>query len=286
MKERLLGKQLKESDISIPEDWERLAGHLSEQKHPRILIVGGIDSGKSTLASYLLRQLSPVSFLLEADPGQPSHGLPGFFSLVSREGKVVSFYFVGEVTPVNNFPAVLTGIYLLARRVQGQPLIIDTSGYIRFPLGFYLKKAKILMAGITDVAVIDGLDTDKFIRFIQDTGTAVHILSRPTGLKQYTLEQRRKRRQKILSLYFSKSETISVSVEKQKVLLPFDSPEEARGRVFAFENKKGLVLEPALCLEIKDEGKNYMIKCRVKSTPEDFEYIRFGSLRMVIDGTD
>lgn len=287
MKERLLGKQSKELNISVSEQWERLAGHLIERKHPRVLIVGGVDSGKSTLARYLLKQLSPVSYLLEADPGQPSHGLPGFFTLVDRSGRTAGSYLVGEVTPVNNFPAVITGVYLLARRVQGPPLIIDTSGYIKFPLGYYLKKAKILIASITDVVIIDSLDTNRFRHFVTDTGAAVHVVSEPEGLKRYSLEQRRRRRQKILQLYFERAETVTVEVEKGALIMPFSSFEQARGAVFAFENRKGLVIEPALCEDIEEKsGDSYLIKCRVRQEPEDFASVRFGNVRMELNGAD
>ncbi len=119
------------------------------------MLLGTVDSGKSTLARYLLRECiaaGHVVALVDADIGQSSLGLPGTISMGTfytptevAEFRYARLSFVGAVNPAHVVPLVIGETARLARlaREEAEVTLIDTSGLVDGEIGRTLKLGKI-----------------------------------------------------------------------------------------------------------------------------------------------
>jgi polynucleotide 5'-hydroxyl-kinase GRC3/NOL9 len=139
----------------IPESgWESLWRGLLAKRGVTMLM-GTTDSGKSTLARFLLKGLLAGGIrvsVVDSDVGQSSLGVPGTISMkvfrsMSEEENFMceKMFFVGTVNPARRAPLVLHGTGRLTdvcRRKADQTLI-DTCGLVGGEMGKALKLKKI-----------------------------------------------------------------------------------------------------------------------------------------------
>lgn len=146
-------------DIHVPAVWEQLARELVPGP---VFIVGATDAGKSTFAAWLVGVLAAQGEsvgLLDADMGQPGHGIPGTMNLLlpasgqAEPLQAEASWFVGDTTPARHMLPVLAGVQRLRElAVQSKVarLVIDTTGLVsRQGGGVALKrwKAEMLRPG-------------------------------------------------------------------------------------------------------------------------------------------
>ena len=129
---------------------------LLEQPGTRlVMLIGGADSGKTTLIETLARRLcqSLVVGVVDADIGQSHVGLPGTVGW-GRAGRDFSgwdsvepesFYFTGAVSPAGNLLPVVVGTRLMADMALAacEKVFVDTTGLIAGGAGTALKQMKI-----------------------------------------------------------------------------------------------------------------------------------------------
>lgn len=120
-----------------------------------ILLLGTTDSGKSTLARHLLRELTGrrlTTALVDADIGQSALGLPGTVSMkIFRTPESLEPYvherisFIGSASPVHSMPHLIeeTGRMADDARAAAEIFLIDTTGMVAGTLGGALKLGKI-----------------------------------------------------------------------------------------------------------------------------------------------
>lgn len=118
------------------------------------MLVGDVDSGKSTLARHLSReavQIRPVS-TVDADVGQSSLCTPGTVSMAvfftKREVEVYrcsKYVFIGTANPALAIHQIIEATVLLVEEGKklGGTVIVDTGGLVLGQLGAGLKLAKI-----------------------------------------------------------------------------------------------------------------------------------------------
>lgn len=132
-------------------------GQLAAQP-ARILVAGGVDSGKTTFSQRLVRaalQAGHVAAIVDADLGQSTIGPPGSIGLkVFRSPDDLdpaaaaapdSLAFVGAVSPRGNFLPVVVGTARLVMRaieMGARSIVIDTSGFVSGIAGQVLKLTK------------------------------------------------------------------------------------------------------------------------------------------------
>lgn len=136
-------------------EWQTLLSDITELGRGVVMIVGDTDSGKSSLARYLIKQLLADSIkvsLVDTDVGQTSLGLPGTISFreFSSAEDVENFvpdkmFFVGAVNPATRIPLIIriTGTATEECRQKSDIVLIDTSGLVSGKIGEALKAAKI-----------------------------------------------------------------------------------------------------------------------------------------------
>ena len=172
--------------------WEELLQRLRTLEGT-VLFLGRSDSGKSTLARYLLGELAatrPVA-LVDADVGQSSLGLPGTVSrrtftspLAPGPLRWEHLSFLGSVSPVPilSLLAAETGRMVLRSRQEAPLVLVDTTGLVEGPLGRALKLAKIrAVAPELVVAVSAGGELDPILAGMPDTDL---VRLAPSGMVQ------------------------------------------------------------------------------------------------------
>lgn len=139
----------------IPEsEWESLFERIIKHKGTA-LIIGATDSGKSTLARYLIKRIISKNIkvsLVDSDVGQSSLGLPGTITMkvFSNEKDLEDFrfermFFVGAINPATKIPLIINGTKRMSDicREKSDITLIDTSGLISGEVGKVLKIGKI-----------------------------------------------------------------------------------------------------------------------------------------------
>jgi polynucleotide 5'-hydroxyl-kinase GRC3/NOL9 len=143
-------------EISAPKEWFKLLDVLEEGKGIAILL-GATDTGKSTLAKFLISHLCRRGIkvgLVDADIGQSFLGPPatvGFAVFKSDpDWEVVlsppEIFFVGSTTPEGHFPIHLKGVKRMVDKASSygpEVVLIDTTGFVLGEAGKELKRRKI-----------------------------------------------------------------------------------------------------------------------------------------------
>jgi polynucleotide 5'-hydroxyl-kinase GRC3/NOL9 len=140
------------ADLDIPHSWHQSAEAILKNRWRKILVIGGVDTGKSTYCGYLSNRLLDGDgqvAVIDADVGQKDIGPPacitaGYPARSSRlsETRPEGFYFVGAVTPARHLLPMVAGTRALMETESAGFLIINTTGMIR-GIGRVLKGFKI-----------------------------------------------------------------------------------------------------------------------------------------------
>jgi len=138
---------LEEVDGStIPASWEKAVGEILYQAKPTtVMVVGGVDSGKTSLSTYLankaLKEKRRVA-LIDADLGQADIGPPSTigFSCLTKLVKdpfdvgAENAYFVGVTSPSGAVRKVIEGLAKMKKEVLERGtvdlLIVNTDGWV------------------------------------------------------------------------------------------------------------------------------------------------------------
>jgi polynucleotide 5'-hydroxyl-kinase GRC3/NOL9 len=186
-----------------------------------VILVGGLDSGKSTLSRALLRAAvdagRPAAFV-DADVGQKTVGPPATITLkmIGGQGDLEpaslaqedALSFVGSTSPDGHLLPVVTGVASLYRRALdggADFVVVDTSGLVSGVYGQILKYHKIEMLR-PDLVV--GLQRGEELlpllgvvqRFFR---TEVVPLGIHPDVVPTTVEQRADNRERSMRAYFS-----------------------------------------------------------------------------------
>lgn len=125
-------------------------------KQATVMVIGEVDTGKSTLLALLARWFRSQSqhvAIVDADVGQADIGPPGFVSYGFVEHDIESLqsvrrqdsYLVGSTSPYNRGLNVVAGVQACVRdaRCQGSDVtLVDTTGLVKGISGIQLKCAK------------------------------------------------------------------------------------------------------------------------------------------------
>ena len=186
----------RQQTIRVSRQWLDLMARL-QQRPGRVMIVGPIDSGKSTLAVWLAARLAENSTVasVDADVGQSRIGPPGSIGLRLPDG-AEQHYFVGDVTPATRAPAVLSGLVRAVTEAEGcggRTVVVDTTGYVDGDGALALKVAKVeLLAPLHVVAIGDSKPLRRIATAVGDlsgvevarVATADSITTKPPALRR------------------------------------------------------------------------------------------------------
>lgn len=216
------------TQVTVPQEWEGLLPGIKEHKPPRIImLVGGIDTGKTTLCGFLFDRLSAHrehTLLIDADLGQSGIGPPATVGLAGKRDSHGIFHplclqFVGSTSPRGHMLQTLAAVKKIvnkARRLGPDNIIMDTSGFVTGAIGSEFKFQKIDLIHPTHVILLEreGELGPLYTNISCRTGTSVFRMEVPSGvITPKSPEERRRYREERFREYFSNARPVSLSLD-------------------------------------------------------------------------
>ncbi len=214
----------------MPTNW---ADRIAEQPLGRgptqrslCLILGGVDTGKTTLAAALAGRMTrhadggqgaggPVG-VIDADVGQSHIGPPATVGWAIVDRPDVDFSqlapggisFVGDVTPVGHLLQLTAAITQCVRQVSNvtERIIIDTPGFVAGPAASALwwTVQRIVQPKLI-VAVQRETELSDILAGLQNLGSQLELLKSPPQIPAKSPQARRSYRQSQFRRYFQDS---------------------------------------------------------------------------------
>ncbi|NOZ89362.1 MAG: hypothetical protein GXO15_05495 [Crenarchaeota archaeon] len=192
------------------EAWSSLVEKLEAEGASRIVVVGGMETGKSTLVTWLHNVLGLG--VVEADVGQNELGLPACVAYSSDSRRAVALsdlepsgcLFVGHVSAEKVMDLVVSAAVASARRLRGG-FVVDTDGFVA-GRGVYYKAA--LAAALEADAVVVMGSAPALSAALRALGLRVYEAPAPELPRERSRLDRRSFRQRMWSRLFSDAETV------------------------------------------------------------------------------
>ncbi|WP_297551202.1 Clp1/GlmU family protein [Thermococcus sp.] len=138
----------------VPPDRLELLAELSSRDAVKVMVIGGLDTGKSTLVTFLANELMNLGksvAVVDSDVGQKGVLPPATISLALPEENFstlselsgVAHYFIGTVSPSQFIGEMAVGVKRLVEMAEksADVVLIDTTGFVTGP-GFEMKRLK------------------------------------------------------------------------------------------------------------------------------------------------
>ncbi|HHT9111497.1 MAG TPA: Clp1/GlmU family protein [Candidatus Brocadiaceae bacterium] len=241
------------SHIDIPDGWECAAGHI-QQDTKTCIVVGNIDSGKSTLCKYLIQTWTASGInvgYVDSDLGQSTLGPPATVCLkvfktppqTSDFSNPPFLHFVGNTSPEGFLLQTLLALKLLVDKShrQGSGItLIDTTGFVDGPVARILKLHKIEMLQPQRIIAVQVRDEiEHLLAGYEKMGWQVTRLASSKRAIVRTPADRQRYRAEKYRAYFQNAKIVKCSLDKlilpacilgtgQKIL-PSEYPKEVFG---------------------------------------------------------
>lgn len=242
------------TDPVIPPAWRRL--DLTALRET-LVILGDVDSGKTTFARYLFLELHRLGrrvAYLDGDVGQSTLGLPATMTiaLCQKDGTPTfppdgprAVFFVGAVSPKGHMLPLIVGAHKLqawARRRGAEVILMDTTGLIDPAVGGgALKQWKIELLQPTALfALARGAELEHILcplRRRQDLRLCELAVAR--AVRQKSRQARIGHRAERFRRYFAAAGLLTVPLERLPVI---GLEGTSRGRLLAFQDEAGLAV--------------------------------------------
>lgn len=227
---------------------------LTDPDNRLIMIMGGSDTGKTTLVECIAAFLSKQTRvgIVDLDMGQSHIGPPttiawGKIDREFREWSTIApedFYFTGTVTPFGSLLPSVVGAKLMTERALNscKKVIVDTTGLIAEPAGRVLKQSKI---DILSPDMILALENSEELGHILDAfrfnqHPKFYRLPVPSHVKEKSVTKRSQYRFEKIKDYFVGSCTLEVLMEDVGIRFtkepPSFSPLTLKKRLVSFRD--------------------------------------------------
>jgi polynucleotide 5'-hydroxyl-kinase GRC3/NOL9 len=287
----------------IPGDWMDLIEAVHRKKGST-LILGASDTGKSTLAYFLvvqLCQMGNVVALVDGDIGQSVLGLPTTIGLALFESapkqlediRLIASYFVGSITPRGHMLEMLVGVKRIADRATHLDpgiIIFDTTGFVTGETAWELKFQKVdllkpvHLIGLQRRREIEGLLRPHQFR----PDMAIHRLKIPEKVRIKSPEQRRSNRSRKFAAYFQEVKLYEKSLDGIKVVNPFKVRYRGKGLkgvLIGLNDEANFNLGLGI-LENLDVHRGIISFVAPELDPTRIRLIRIGSIEVDLFGND
>ncbi len=202
------------SHISVPESWHNLIHSIS--KGDRVMVVGPVDSGKTSFCMALINEkkkegIKNIAYF-DFDPGQQNIFIPSCVS--ATLGRKNFYFFVGKLSPNGAEHMMILALLSLTKRVSPyRPSIslLDTSGYVNGDRALLLKLAKAYIFKPTKIVIIDiGGDMSRFEKLFSFLCRKIYVIEPSDKARKISQEERSEIRRKRFEEYFSKAHDILI----------------------------------------------------------------------------
>jgi polynucleotide 5'-hydroxyl-kinase GRC3/NOL9 len=264
------------------------------------MVLGGGDSGKTTLCRWLLSKFPPEArpALVDSDIGQATIGPPACIAWRFAGKTEFEFTFTGDITPALNPTATLSGTVRAVRAAESAGagiVLMDTSGYLGGRGGFELKSGKLeLLAPLHLICLGDGPDIKRLLAAWQgDPRLTILRLPQAEVLQQKSRQQRAAWRQKRFNEALAGAELRKISLcDKALSGLPTAAELTAAGHetselqglllCFTDNQRRGVCLGLLHSLDLR----NQELLVRAQQAAETATGLMFGTLRLTAEGLE
>lgn len=213
--------------LDIPPAWKAAAQKFL-QTGGLALVLGGPDTGKSTLCQYLIYlayAAGETAALVDLDLGQSHLGPPGALGLGLFPPRLPGdqglfpeeLYFIGQTSPVGRVLEVAVGCRVLADRARARGasrVVVNTSGLITGPAAFRLKQAEAeLLQPSLILALAREQELAPLLRVLE-RGAPTLLLPVSAQARRRSQEERRHYRQTRFRRYFARSRRLDLSLSE------------------------------------------------------------------------
>jgi polynucleotide 5'-hydroxyl-kinase GRC3/NOL9 len=231
---------------TVPPSWNKpVEAVLALQKRPAVLlVVGGMDCGKSSLCVYLLNRLVDGKCkvaVLDGDLGQSDIGTSATvgYAITAKPStelynlKLSNAFFVGATSPLTVMPKVIEGLAALETEIlqkQVDFVIINTDGFVAGVLGVEYK-VKLIKELKPDIVVCIQVADELAPLIANLEGTYVLTVEPSASLSPRTPEKRRALREMTYARYLKDAKLQNyplsqLTVEPRKALPKEQEPDK------------------------------------------------------------
>ncbi len=221
--------------IQTPEDWDKAIARVTNEGG-RVIVIGAVDSGKSTFSKLLVDTAARKHeiILIDADIGQSYLGPPAtietslFHNLPDWKnlGPPDYMYFIGDTTPEGHFSLFLSGIKkicMIAEEKRAFLTILDTTGMVSGEGAKMLKRKKMEIFRPDHIVILQRSGESEHLLYpyvYHEEGVNIHRLSVVKVAKTRSKAERREYRRNRFKIYFEDAEVC---------ILPLNSVELIKG---------------------------------------------------------
>jgi polynucleotide 5'-hydroxyl-kinase GRC3/NOL9 len=208
---------------TIPLSWKKTVDEILNQDKPvTIMVIGGVDSGKTSFCAYLgnrVLKMKRTVALIDADLGQADLGPPSTISSRRLTKAIVdpfelgaeNIIFVGATSPSADVSRVVDGIENLKTKTLQQRvdvLIINTDGWIE---GEDAVRYKIALVKQVKPDLLIGIQEKNELTFLLGALTETHRINieSPSMLRKRDLEERKLMRELGYKKYLKRAQAES-----------------------------------------------------------------------------
>ncbi|MEM1533474.1 MAG: Clp1/GlmU family protein [Desulfurococcaceae archaeon] len=199
---------IKEVKDQVIYEWMSIAEEIIDEEHKAVVVIGGVDSGKSSFITLLSNKFVEKGFkiaVIDSDIGQADIGPPGFIALGVpekqiiwlRELKPLSMKFIGDIRPQYYVDKIICEVLnlknLALQELKASVVLVNTDGWISDPQAIAYKY-KFIEAVEPTALIVLGIDLKGLFKHFEKTGVRVFELSSPLHAKQRDRDERRKLR--------------------------------------------------------------------------------------------
>jgi len=276
---------------TIPISWREATDAILELDQSKTIVIGDIDTGKSTFCTYLanLTVRSGMDiWVLDADIGQSDLGPPTTISLGLANGyltdlssiKVDRMFFVGYTSPSSVTDKVIFGIRKLASRACPPPLVINTDGWVADDQAASYK-VKMINELAPDIVV--GIERLHEIDAILDSVNAMSIrIQPPDFVKPRSREQRKRLRENSYRRFLTDAKTITLPVDIVKTVSGTHL-QNYENLIVGLLDCDGFLLSIGILKEIDSKRRSAKIYCPELIEPTSVE---IGAVRISESGKE
>jgi polynucleotide 5'-hydroxyl-kinase GRC3/NOL9 len=292
-------------EIIGPDEWYALLDALEKEKGIAVLL-GATDTGKSTLAKFLIFNLCKRGLkvaLVDADIGQSFLGPPTTigFSIFKSDPTwelILSppeIFFVGSTTPEGHFPIHLKGVKRMVDKAisyGAEVVIVDTTGFILGEAGKELKGRKIDLLSSRFLIALQKSDEIEHVLdlYKEDSHYKIYRLPLSDQVKPKSIEERRINRTNKFQEYFKYSVTQELTIEKVQIegevldpngdILPFDWALRINGLLIGLKDSNDETLALGVIRNYFEEKKVARVLTPLREM-ERVKTIQLSSLKVI-----
>ena len=214
--------------IDIPKDWEPVADRI-KQDAKTCIVIGKIDSGKSTLCKYLIHNWTTSKIrvgYVDSDVGQSTLGPPATVSLKifntppnqNNYASPADLHFVGNTSPEGFLLQTLHAVKIMVDKSHqkgSEITLVDTTGFIDGPVARILKLHKIEMLRPQWIIALQEKDEiEHLLKGYEKMGWQVMRLVCSKHVLTRSQAERQRYRSEKYRAYFKSAKLVDCSINK------------------------------------------------------------------------